>query len=111
MKELEIYKGDFSGELNLVRPMKLSGGGLLKSLKRVYLRGQFDTGAISFSLHGSRDMRHWWTVARKRGSVLACPNLYFRFYKIEIKGLLGPHENLQGVTLILNPLTQSSSKK
>lgn len=81
------------------RPIKLGEGGRLKSVRRVYLRGKFDSSALTLSIYGSRDMRHWQIIARReKGSVAALPYTTFRFFYAEIKGYLAKGSTLEGMT-------------
>lgn len=87
-------------EMRLVtRPIKLSGAGELKKVRRIALRGNYDPSKLTVIIHASRDMMQWWPVAkRKGGTVLFLPHSSFRFYKIEISGQLAETQNLQGLS-------------
>ena len=85
----------------LTRPIKLSGAGMLKTIRRVYLRGKYTPSLITITVLGSRDMLKWWKISqRKGGTVVALPGSPMRFYKIQIEGYLAEGENLQGLTLL-----------
>ena len=86
----------------ITRPLKLSGAGYLKSIRHVYLRGNFNPRNITITVYGSRDMLEWWTLAKKEGgTVVSLPRSSFRFFKVAISGVLAPGDNLQGISLEL----------
>lgn len=82
------------------RPLKLSGAGELKRVRKVFLRGYFDPMEITMTLLGSRDMRNWYILAvREHGSVLSLLGSPCRFYKVKIIGTLSPSSSLQGLSI------------
>lgn len=82
------------------RPLKLSGAGELKAIRRVFLRGRYTPSAIRISVEGSRDMINWWCISkRKGGSAVLLPHSSFRFYRVSIYGYLSDTDNLQGITV------------
>ena len=83
----------------LTRPIKLGSAGELKHLRRVRLRGNYDSNKLEFRIEGSHDMLEWWCIARRKGSVVALGCHGFRFYRIRITGKLEEGENLQGVSI------------
>lgn len=87
------------------RVIKLSGAASLKRVMHVALRGNYTPSAITITIYGSRDMIRWWTVAkRKGGTMVSLPRSPFRFYQVEISGLLRSGENLQGLSFTCVPL-------
>lgn len=86
----------------MTRPLKLSGAGEFKQVRSVHLRGTFEAANITLSVFGSRDMRHWWLVAKRRGGAVALlPRSSFRFLRIGIEGHLPVGQSLHGVTIYL----------
>lgn len=82
------------------RPLKLSGAGVLKRLRRVHLRGRYNPDHISIETYASRDMIHWDLISKfKGGTVAAMPPVGFRFYKVKISGMLNEDQTLEGITL------------
>lgn len=103
-KEIKSFPMIISGndkEISIrTRPLKLSGAGELKKMSRLCLRGNFDPANLTVTLLGSRDMRDWFTISRRKGgNVISIPNSFFRFYQLVINGLLKKGENLQGFTI------------
>lgn len=81
------------------RPVKLSGAGNFKKIRKAFLRGNFTPSRITFSAYASRDMQNWWKVSSANSSFLLLPDSFFRFYKIKITGFLSSSQSLQGITL------------
>ena len=81
------------------RPIKLSGAGTLKKIRKAFLRGNFTPSQINFSAYASRDMQNWWKVSSANSSFLLLPDSFFRFYKFNITGFLSSSQSLQGITL------------
>ena len=82
------------------RPLKLSGAGVYKKIRHVWLRGRYDPSQITVKVYGSRDMRKWWNIGEDRGRGEALlPMSYFRFYRVEISGYLSEGETLEGLSL------------
>lgn len=85
----------------LTRPLKLICAGELKSMRHLHLRGKFTSANLTMAVYGSRDMLKWWCISkRKGGTVVSLPRSPFRFYKLEISGLLEEGETLEGITLL-----------
>ena len=82
------------------RPIKLSSPGELKRVSQIFLRGHFSPQSITFTAYGSRDMLHWWKIATTRGNILQLPRSSFRFFSLEISGLLAEGETLEGFTIV-----------
>lgn len=83
----------------ITRPIKLSGGGKLKIVDKVHLRGDYDPALLTILIHGSRDMLTWWCISKRKGvSVVSLPRSRFRFFKIEVVGYLAKSHKLQGLT-------------
>lgn len=100
--EETIIPGKGENVTVVTRPLKLNSGGMLKSVRRVYLRGNFTPSNIKISLYASRDMLKWWCISkRKGGTVIGSSCFSFRFYKLEISGFLSESENLQGFVIEL----------
>lgn len=92
---LQGNDGDFSFQ---TRPIKLSGGGELKRMRRVFLRGSFTPESITLKVYGSRDMLDWHLISQCTGrSVTLLPRSYFRFYRIGIEGYLSSAHTLEGI--------------
>lgn len=84
----------------VTRPIKLTTGGESKRVVNIYLRGSYNPSPLTFSVYSSYDMLDWWCVARRKGNtVLGFPLTPFRFYRIEIEGVLGIGETLEGGSL------------
>lgn len=85
----------------VTRPLKLSGAGEFKYVRRVFLRGDFHPGEISLSVCGSRDMIHWYLLGRrKEGAVVYLNPVGCRFFRIEISGTPSPGSRFEGLTII-----------
>lgn len=111
----EIIMDTFSGEIKpspliiegageavsfCTRPLKLSGAGELKCIRRVSLRGSYTPGNLRIRVYGSRDMLRWWRISEKEGGTMAMlPRSPFRFYKVSVEGILLTGERLEGITL------------
>ena len=95
-----IIEGN-GGEIDITtRPLKFSGAGTLKKVRRIYLRGDYEPERLTISVYASRDMLKWWRVSvRSGGTVAALPPTPFRFYKLRIEGVLAEGFNLQGFTV------------
>lgn len=82
------------------RPLKLSGAGEFKKCRKCHLRGHYTPGNITMTVYGSRDMIHWWPIARRSATTMVTlPRSSFRFYQVEISGKMGSEETLEGLTL------------
>lgn len=90
------------GELKLVtRPLKLSGASLVKQLRRVFVRGQFESGRLNVSVYGSHDLRHWFLMARRRrGAAVFLNRFESRFFRIEIEGTAEDGSLFEGLSLL-----------
>lgn len=84
------------------RPFKLSGAGVLKSVSKVFVRGHFQPSGLTVSLYGSRDMRHWYLLSRRKGGAALYLNkgCGSRFYRLEIEGETSPGSTFEGLTII-----------
>lgn len=83
----------------LTRAIKLTKGAEYKRLRKARLYGNFNPQGITFSVEGSRDMKTWWKIAETKDSdVLGFPPAGFRFFRVEIEGVLPKGNDLQGVT-------------
>lgn len=95
-----VIKGEDKGIDVMTRPLKLSGAGEFKHIRRVHLRGNFDPALLTLSVYGSRDMLKWLCISQRKGGALALlPHSSFRFYKIGIKGYLASNHTLEGITI------------
>lgn len=84
------------------RPIKLSGAGAMKRLRKAFLRGDYDSISINFSVFGSRDFKNWFPLGiRKGGSVVNLVPVRCRFYRIEITGTPPEGSSFQGITLCM----------
>ena len=96
----EGIKGTDSEIDIITRPLKLSGAGRLKILRRVFLRGDFTPSEITVTVYASRDMLKWWTVSRRKGgTVVSLPPTPFRFFKVRVQGYLAASQSLQALSL------------
>ena len=83
------------------RPLKLSGAGEFKKVRKVFLRGNYNPSSLTVSVYGSRDMLEWWCVGkRKGGTMVILPHSSFRFYKVRIQGLLNEGFTLEGLSIL-----------
>ena len=95
-----IIEGEGTEISFTTRPLKITGAGQFKRIKRAYLRGNYDPGKITFSFYGSYDMLKWWTISQiKGGEALGFPGSSFRFFRAEVRGNLAKGENLQGLSI------------
>lgn len=85
----------------VTRPLKLSGAGQIKKIKKIFIRGEFNSDEIEVEAFTSRDLRHWWKMAsREKGSVLAFNHCRFRFLKLKIKGRPENGSTFHGLSII-----------
>ena len=84
----------------VTRPLKMSGAGQIKKIKRIFLRGDFNSEEIEVEAFASRDLRHWWKMAsRVKGVDLAVDSVRFRFLKLKISGSPRMGSTFQGLTV------------
>ena len=82
------------------RPIKLSGAGRFKRLHKAFLRGNFNPSGLSITISGSRDMRHWYILGRrKNGAVLFLNPIRGRFFRVEITGETLAGHTFEGISL------------
>lgn len=96
-----IVEGDGSVIDVMTRPLKLNGAGEFKRVRKVYVRGRFDSSNLTVTVYGARDLNHWWLIGkRKGGTTVLLPDSSHRFYRVGISGLLKTGENLQGLVFV-----------
>lgn len=95
-----ILKGE-GKEINLkTRVLKLGSGAKLKRISAVRLRGFYDDSKITLTVEGSRDMRHWWIISkRKGGGVARIGTASFRFFRVAVTGVLRNGDQLHGISV------------
>ena len=79
------------------RPLKLSGAGEFKKIRKVFLRGNYNPQNLTIEVEGSRDMLQWWCISRRSGTTMTyLPQAQFRFYRLRVSGMLKEGETLEG---------------
>lgn len=83
------------------RPLKMGDAGEFKKARRVFLRGNFNAEELTVNVYGSRDMRHWALLGRRKsGTAVFLNRISCRFYKIEIEGVPAAGSTLEGISVI-----------
>lgn len=79
----------------ITRPLKLDIPDGLKTLRQLYLRGQFRPGQVQCALYGSRDLIHWHLIASSRDHrIRRISGTPYKYFTIAAIGYLNATESI-----------------
>lgn len=83
------------------RPLKLSGASVIKYLRKIFLRGNFESADVSVYVYGSLDLRNWTLIGRRNnGCVVFLSRIGCRFFRIVIEGKPVAGAEYDGLSLL-----------
>lgn len=79
----------------ITRPLKLDLPDALKTIRQLYIRGQFTPGHIQCALYGSRDLKHWHLIASSRDHrIRRISGTPYKYHTIAVLGKLSATESI-----------------
>lgn len=96
--------GDEVEALMVTRPLKLTEGDVLKSMKTVLQRGYFERGDVKTVLYGSQDLYHWYLIDSSKTEEIRnmCGSAY-KYFRIAAKVKMPVGKTLYGATVEIEP--------
>lgn len=88
----------------LTRAIKSSEAGVLKTLRKLIMRGEFTGGAIRMGVWGSNDARKWVLIASSSSEYLrAISGTPMKYMKVAAWGTVEDYDCLSGMSMELEP--------
>lgn len=79
----------------ITRPLKLDLPDALKTIRQLYIRGQFTPGHIQCALYGSRDLKHWHLIASSRDHrIRRISGTPYKYFTLAVLGKLSATESV-----------------
>ena len=97
---LSLDSGEPLPSLIITRPLKLQAPDILKTIRTVIQRGDFQHGHVQSVLWASRDLRHWHLVWSSRDHYLrGFSGSPYKYFRIGLLAKLDPYESISGATI------------
>ncbi len=101
---LSLDSGEPLPSLIITRPLKLQAPDILKTIRTVIQRGDFQHGHVQSVLWASRDLRHWHLVWSSRDHYLrGFSGSPYKYFRIGLLAKLDPYESISGATIEVVP--------